>query len=265
MVKTITVAMHKGGVGKTAIATNLAGLFSMDYKVLLIDLDSQGNVSRTFHINQNNLEYTVTDLLLGKCEASDVLLSVNKSLDILPANIALSSVETLINRNADDFENPYEVLKEQLDVFKEDYDYIIIDTPPSTGLIQGNALTVSDYVLIPLLPERLAASGLMDVIDTIEVIQNNINPHLKILGVVSTLVMGNTRLHKDIIKQTKNYCDIQNINMFNSSIPRSIKFAENDLVGLPITLNKKADWKLRNSYKKLYKEICSVEGVLNDE
>src|SRR5699024_9235934 len=125
---------------------NLAGSFSLNGKTLIIDLDSQGNVSRSFNINQNKLEYTVNDMLLGNSDFDDIVIEVNQNLDILPSNNTLSTFETIINRNKDDYPNPYKVLENQIIKFKDKYDYIIIDTPPSTGLIHGNALTSSDYV-----------------------------------------------------------------------------------------------------------------------
>lgn len=265
MSKIITIAMHKGGVGKTAIATNLAGSFSLNGKTLIIDLDSQGNVSRSFNINQNKLEYTVNDMLLGNSDFDDIVIEVNQNLDILPSNNTLSTFETIINRNKDDYPNPYKVLENQIIKFKDKYDYIIIDTPPSTGLIHGNALTSSDYVLIPLLPEKMAVSGLIDVIDSIEIIKENINPKLEIMGVVPTMTIMHTRLHKNMVKQTQNYCDSKGIKLFNTNIPRTIKFAENDIGGVPVTLNKKSDKKLRKIYNKLYKEVYSFEGMENNE
>jgi chromosome partitioning protein len=184
--KTIAITNQKGGVGKTTTTVNLgAALADMGKKILLIDFDPQGNLSASYNIMPNQVELSVYEMLKGEADINDVIVTVERpggSLDILPANINLSGVEIeLSTKPGREF-----ILKECLGKLKNDYDYVLIDCPPSLGVLTLNALTASNKFIIPLASEYLALFGTGQLMQVVSVVKERIHPELELLGVVIT-------------------------------------------------------------------------------
>lgn len=222
MGKIIAIANQKGGVGKTTTSINLAaGLAYLGQKILLIDLDPQGNASQGVGANKADIKYSTYDLLLSGKEVDEVKLSLNTPpMDLIPATIDLAGadlemVEFKIGRER--------LLKNKLMKSKEDYDYIIIDCPPSLGLLNTNALTAADSVIIPVQCEYYALEGLTQLLSTIRLVQKLFNPELKIEGVLLTMFDVRTRLSVEVQQEVRRYF---NERVYKSNIPRNVKLSE---------------------------------------
>ena len=192
MSRIIAVANQKGGVGKTTTAINLSAcLAEKNKKVLTLDMDPQGNTTSGLGVDKNQAENTVYELILDESELSDCIYSsVMENLSVIPSNINLSGAEIeLIG-----FENKEYLLKSKLDMIKDNYDYIIIDCPPSLNLLTINAMTAADSVIVPIQCEYYALEGLSQLIHTIDLIKERLNPKLEIEGVVFTIIPRNVRL-----------------------------------------------------------------------
>lgn len=253
----MAVSMNKGGVGKTSLVTNLAGALSAKYnnKVLIIDLDGQGNTPITFGLVPDQIEDTIYDVLVYGKDPRDVILGVHENLHILPANSDMDFIEFDILPHLSNFPKPFEILKPYTESLKEYYDFIFIDTPPAMGLIQGNVLVAADKVLIPFVPEDYAVHGLLKINNAIVKFQESHNPNLGILGVVGMMVDSRTSLHSTMMQQARQFCASQNIHMFDTVVPRTIKFPESVNRGEPATWTK-SKHKLIDSYYDLLKEIA---------
>jgi chromosome partitioning protein len=217
----ISITNQKGGVGKTTTAINLsAGLARAGKRVLLIDIDPQGNSSITF-LSQDTIGYSVYDLLTeNNIQSADVIYkSPVKGLDIIPSRINLAKFESKL---IGEFDAPFR-LKDRLDSISKDYDYIIIDTPPTLGLITVNALVASNFVIIPIQPSYFALEGTDDLLETIEKIKARPNPNLQVLGVLITLLDKRTTLGKDINDQIK---QVFGEKVFTTVISKSVRLEE---------------------------------------
>ncbi len=184
--RTIAITNQKGGVGKTTTTVNLgAALADMDFKVLLVDFDPQGNLSATFGILPNDVEHTIFEVLKGESDINNVLITVDRDggpLDVLPSNINLSGAELeLSSKPGREF-----ILRESLKKLKNSYDYILIDCPPSLGVLTLNALTASDSYIIPLASEYLALFGTGQLMQVVSVVKERIHPQLELQGVLIT-------------------------------------------------------------------------------
>ena len=220
------VAANKGGVGKTSLLTNVAALLSLDKRVLMVDCDGQGNCSLAFGINPLGVKSTLHDVLLGGCSIEQAAIKIRDNLSLIPSNDDMDILELEILPEAKEkYKHPYELLKPHLEAIKGQYDYIMIDTPPSLGLVTMNALKASDRVLIPFEPELYAVKGLIKVLETVEKFQEKSNPGLKVEGVVGMKVDSRTSLHSDMLQQARAYCFKKDINIYQTVIPRSIRFA----------------------------------------
>ncbi len=250
----ISIAINKGGVGKTSLVTNLAGAIIKDRtkKVLIIDADGQGNVALQFGLNPDNYEFTMYDVFIGSKNIKDIVIKINDNLDIAPANNDLNLLEFDILTKLDQYNKPLNLL--QISNIKNDYDYILIDTPPSFGLIVSNILNVSDYVLIPFTPELNAVKGLIKILDTIEDFKKENNSNLKLLGVVGMMVENRTILHSEMLQKARSYADQKSIKIFDTIIPKSIRFANSVVYNnKPATMSENNV--LVNSYFELLEEI----------
>ena len=227
MTEVYAISMNKGGVGKTSLVSNLAGAISkkMKKKVLIIDTDGQGNSSIAFGLNPSSYENTIYDVLLGNKEAESVIVSVDEYIDIIPANEDMNFLEFDILPDIQKYNNPFHLLKDGIQEVLNQYDYIFIDTPPSMGLVAGNVLTAANKVIIPFVPEIFGVKGLIRVVDAINDLKNRENPALDIVGVVGMMVDSRTTLHSEMLQQARKYCIEQGIPMFETIIPKSIRFA----------------------------------------
>ncbi len=249
MGKTIVVANQKGGVGKTTTAINLsASLAEFGRKILVVDMDPQGNTTSGFGVEKNNLENTVYELLLGTIEVNDCLLrEIFDNLSLLPSNINLSGAEIeLVDVDKKEF-----LLDHALQEIKKEYDYIVIDCPPSLNMLTINSMCAGDTVLVPIQCEYYALEGLSQLIHTVELLQERLNPHLKIDGIVFTMYDARTNLSQQVVENVK-----ENLNqyIYKSIIPRNIRLAEAPSYGLPIT-KYDASSKGAEAYRKLAEEV----------
>lgn len=222
----IAINNNKGGSLKTTVTTNLAGvLASKKKKVLIVDADSQSNVALSFRVNPDECRTTLYDVLSSNLPAEDSIIKVHPYIDLLPSNTDMVHLDFDVIGNSDEYPTPFNIMKNALQHLESQYDYILIDTPPSLSLIVGNAFTWADKVLIPYTPEFYSMRSLNSVIETIEDFKEEYNPKLEVLGILRTLVKSATNLHADISEQTNKYAYENSIHMFDTIIPSTIQFA----------------------------------------
>ena len=232
MGKVIAISNQKGGVGKTTTSINLAsGLAHVGKKVLLIDFDSQGNATQGLNANQNNSQATIHSVLMEGVPIQQAIVpKMNPRIDIVPANINLAGADLDMDKMEAGKE---ELLKKAIAPIRDQYDYIIIDCPPSLGLLNTNALTAADSILIPVQCEYYALEGLNQVLKTVSLVKKKLNPQLETEGVVFTMYDARTNLSLQVVESVKSNL---NQNIYKTIIPRNVRLAEAPSHGMPINL-----------------------------
>ena len=249
MGKIISVANQKGGVGKTTTSVNLSTLLAKRGKtVLLIDADPQGNATSGVGMDKN-VEYSVYDLIINdEINAKDIIIKTEiRNLSLCPSNINLAGAEVeLVSLISREFK-----MKKKLDEIKDKYDYIIIDCPPSLGLITLNAFTASDSILIPVQCEYYALEGLGQLVNTINLVKKHLNTNLQIEGALLTMYDIRTNLSNQVVKEVNKYFENK---VYKTVIPRNVKLSEAPSYGMPISIYD-ARSKGAKSYDKFVKEF----------
>ena len=247
--KTIAFANQKGGVGKTTSAINIAAALGIaGKKTLLIDCDPQGNASSGVSVRKNQIKTTVYDVLIGRCRAADALIRTEyQNLSVIPAGMDLAAAELELA----DVENRQNRLKEPLSEIAGDFDYILIDCPPSLGMLTINALTAADGVIIPMQCEYFSLEGLSQIMMTIKQVKKLYNPSLSLTGILVTMYNGRLNLSLQVLDELKkHYAD----KLFSIAITRNVRLSEAPSYGAPIQYYDKYA-KGSSDYDKIAEEL----------
>ncbi|MBM4240485.1 MAG: ParA family protein [Euryarchaeota archaeon] len=253
MGETIAILNQKGGCGKTTTAVNLAtALALIGKRVLLIDVDPQGNATTGFGIEKNGLEHTIYTVLSEKDRIQDVVIRTNiEGLDIVPSNILLSGAEVELSKEI----GREVILKNRMGGIAYNYDYVFIDVPPSLGLLTVNALVASDSVIIPIQAEYYALEGMADLMKILTLVKSRLDSSLNIKGILLTLYDKRTRLGREVYRNVKEYFGD---NIFKTTIPRNVTLAEAPSHGEPcVVYDEESSGAI--AYKNLAKELISME------
>ncbi len=253
MGKAIALFNQKGGVGKTTTNVNLSACIAMKgKKVLIIDIDPQGNTTSGFGIDKNSTEYDIYDALLGDEEIRNCIIKTKyENIDIIPSNVQLAGAEIeLTGMKQREFR-----FTRIIDEIRNDYDYIFVDCPPSLGLLTINSLTGVDSVIIPIQCEYYALEGVSQLMNTIQLIKRNLNPSLEIQGVVLSMFDGRTNLSIQVVDEVKKFFKGK---VYGTIIPRNVRLAEAPSHGMPI-IEYDPKSKGAEAYSELAEEFLELE------
>nr|WP_288975545.1 AAA family ATPase [uncultured Shuttleworthia sp.] len=256
MGRIIAIANQKGGVGKTTTAINLAAcLAEAGKKILLIDCDPQGNATSGLGIDKDHLENSIYEVLLDECGIRQAMQAVDgvENLTVLPSNVNLAGAEVELL----EVEDKEYILSNTVDYIRDDYDYILIDCPPSLNILTVNAMTMADSVLVPIQCEYYALEGISQLIHTVELVQERLNPDLTIDGVVFTMYDARTNLSADVVASVR---ENLNTKVYNTIIPRNVRLAEAPSHGLPIHLYDSRS-SGAESYRNLAREVIERRDI----
>ncbi|MBQ9228063.1 MAG: ParA family protein [Eubacterium sp.] len=253
MGKIVTIFNQKGGVGKTTTCVNMAAALGYKgYKTLLIDVDPQGNATSGVGIDKSTLDYSTYDMLLGEVTARSILTETAfKNLSVLPASIDLAGAEIELSN----VENRNRILKKAIATLVVEYDYIIIDCPPSLGILSINALVAADTLIVPLQCEYYALEGLSQLVNTVRTVKKEYNPHLELEGVLFTMYDSRLKLTQQVIDEVNQFFPKKT---YKTMIPRSVKIAEAPSFGEPVIYYEKYS-KASFAYKKFTDEFLKKQ------
>ena len=253
MGRVIAIVNQKGGVGKSTTAVNLgAYLACAGKRVLVVDIDPQGNATSGLGVEKSEVEHCIYSVLIGERKIKDVVRSTAiEGLEVVPATIALAGAEIeLVPQMSREFR-----LKRSLEPVVDDYDFILIDSPPSLGLLTVNGLTAAHGVLVPIQSEYYALEGLSQLMNTIEMVRTHLNPRLEVDGVVITMYDARTNLSQAVLEDVKSFFEGR-IRVFETVIPRNIRLSEAPSFGLPIVLYDDRS-KGAQAYRALAEEVLA--------
>jgi len=254
MAKVICVTNQKGGVGKTTTAVNLAYFLAKDkYRVLLVDADPQGNASGGLNIDKESLPASLTEVMIEAVEFADIILPTEfKKFDIAPTTTQLANAEVEMNN----LKQKFTVMKRAINSVRDNYDYIIIDSPPALSLLTVNGMTAADYLVIPVQTEFYALEGVAQLLENMAMVKKALNPNLKLLGVVATMFDKRTSLSVEVLEEIRKYFKNK---VFNTTIPRNVRVAEAPSHGVPVGAYDKFS-KGAKAYKDFAREVEERTG-----
>lgn len=228
MGKVLAFIVNKGGVGKTTLVVELASCIHVKYpgkKILILDGDAQGNCSVAFGYNPRELDTTLYDCVVNDVPAKDAIINVRSNLDLLPGNKDMNyfELDVLPHLNG---RNPFSFFEKVVNQVRDQYDYILIDSPPDLKTVAINIIKASDSLYIPFKPEKYSVAGLLAVLEVVDEARKKIGAHAKIEGVIANMVKSQTKLHSNYLLSANVFCQKENIRLFETRIPETIRFAD---------------------------------------